>query len=119
MLAKPTLATLLAVTVAMSVATGSVAGQSAEQFSASVFAHEAAGQYGWVYANLFPAQQKAISRTRYVTCSETRRRLTKQYLGIDFKSARLLKAPLPPKAVTAAVPGTHTTVRAVLVRWQV
>ena len=63
---------------------------SAEQFGAQLVAWVGASDYGAVYDSLYPGQQHAITRERYVTCLGTFARATKR-LGYDFKSARLVR----------------------------
>lgn len=87
------------------------------QFGARVFAWLVGGEYGRVYDVLYPAQQKVISRARYLRCSTTVARLERQYFKVDFKTARLLKTSVPPKPLTAEVSGTHRFAHAILIEW--
>ena len=97
-------------------------GSAASRGSPAEFARQVtewmwAGQGTKVYANLYPAEQSAVTSTAYARCVSDAARVLKLE-GLDVVGARLVGVSVAAAPKRVAIPGTHLTVLATVVDGQ-
>lgn len=111
-------AVLGAVSLCLAVGCGSTSSSmSAEQFARELVAWGNAGQYGKMYDNLYPAQQRVVPRAKYITCVSRLANRSKRFFGTPRHTG--LSVTVADGTKRVLVPGTKDVVRATVMRTRV